>query len=153
MQETTVRCPVNGSRIGTFKRNAKNWEAERHDGGVAETEIAPSIPGATVIVLATLHERSPADWKAAEAEATRQIRAEVEAAGLSLTTEEEQARVAQVMRLARDGDEGVVDALKLPPERWVDVRTLHDVSPAALVLIRDALRDGCGMTGALEVPL
>ena len=153
MQETTVKCPVSGKRIGSFKINERGWEQDRHDGTTADVEIAPSLSGATVIVVATRRDRTPADWKAAETEAGKQIRAELTAGGVTFTDADVTERVAQVMAAARAGDEGVADALKIPPEHWIEMRTLHDVSPEVMVSIRNALRDNCGMSGALEVPL
>jgi len=98
-------------------------------GGVV---VAPATPGSSVLIIAT---------------------GAAKAAGEEIPAAEVEARVKRILDSARSGDEAVAAALNLPPEEWVEVRVLNDISAPSLVNVVGALDKGAVLSGALKIPL
>lgn len=154
-QTTTVVCPISGKKTGTIQRY-DGWQigsVSPEDLQIGGVVVAPATPGSSVLIIATLQARGDSHWKAAEKIAQAEVIGTAKAAGEEIPAVEVEARVKRILDTARAGDEAVAAALNLPPEEWVEVRVLNDISAPSLVNVVGALDKGAVLSGALKIPL
>lgn len=154
-QTTTVVCPISGKKTGTIQRY-DGWQTgavSPEDLQIGGVVVAPATPGSSVLIVATLQQRGDQHWKAAEKIAREEVIGAAKAAGEEVPPAEVDVRVKRILDSARAGEEGVVAALGLPPEEWLEMRVLNDISAGGVVSVVGALDKGAVLSGALKIPL